>query len=347
MAQPQGALLVGSINYDDVETTIRTAVELLGTRLKRIPDGEVGARSQWIWFQGDTIGQAQGIERIGDEPIWFGSIDARLVRVSDGVDPSSIVLPPLGYASAARESYAVFRRLRDEGVIADGVRFQVSLPTPLAVVAKFLPFDQRAGFEPLYRDALFREIGDILSTIPHEDLAFQWDVAVEFQFIEAKGYAGPVTAWWNDVWAGLVARGAEQTAVIPEDVEVGFHFCYGDANEKHFTEPVDSTNLVRFSNALLAASSRRIDWLHFPVPIERDDPAYFTPLAVLELPQETELYLGLVHREDGTKGAARRAAAAAPFVARFGVATECGIGRAPAGTTEDILRTHAEVAGPW
>jgi hypothetical protein len=30
----------------------------------------------------------------------------------------------------------------------------------------------------------------------------------------------------------------------------------------------------------------------------------------------------------------------------FGVATECGIGRAPAGTTEGILRTHAEIADP-
>ncbi len=44
MTQPQGVLLVGSVNYDDAETTIRTAADLLGTRLRRIPDGEVGKR---------------------------------------------------------------------------------------------------------------------------------------------------------------------------------------------------------------------------------------------------------------------------------------------------------------
>lgn len=351
MAQPQGALLVGSVNYNDAETTIRTAAEVLGARLKRIPDGEVGKRYHWIMFQGDVLGQAEGIERVGDEPIWLGPVDARFVRVSDGVDPASIVLPALGYASAAKESYEVFRRLRDEGVIAEGVRFQVSLPTPVAVVGAFFPPDQRAAIEPVYRDALFRELEEILAAIPHEDLAIQWDTAVEFQIIEKKGYGpefgGAVTAWWDDVWAGLVARAGEQAAQVPEDVELGFHFCYGDANEQHFAQPTDAGNLARFANAVLAASPRPINWVHLPVPIERDDADYFAPLASLELPAETELYLGLVHREDGPAGAARRAAAASEFVERFGVATECGIGRAPEGTTEGILQTHAEVAQPW
>ena len=40
-------------------------------------------------------------------------------------------------------------------------------------------------------------------------------------------------------------------------------------------------------------------------------------------------------------------AAAIPFAPEFGVATECGIGRAPAGSTEGILRTHAEIAAAW
>ncbi|MCR2811291.1 MULTISPECIES: hypothetical protein [unclassified Microbacterium] len=351
MTQPQGALLVGSVNYDDAETTIRTAAEVLGPQLKRIPDGEVGKRYHWIMFQGDVLGQAEGIERVGDEPIWLGPVDARFVRVSDGIDPASIALPPLGYASAARESYAIFRRLRDEGVVAEGVRFQVSVPTPAAVVGCFFPADQRAAIEPVYRDALYREIEEIVDAIPHKDLAIQWDVAVEFQIIESKGYGpdfgGAVTAWWADVWAGLVARAGEQAAIIPEDIELGFHFCYGDANEQHFAQPADAANLVRFANAVVSASPRRIDWLHLPVPIERDDAEYFAPLASLELPEETELYLGLVHREDGTAGAQRRAAAAYEFVERFGVGTECGIGRAPAGTTEGILLTHAEVAKPW
>ena len=104
---------------------------------------------------------------------------------------------------------------------------------------------------------------------------------------------------------------------------------------------------MRFANTALAPIERPLAWLHLPVPIERDDAEYFAPLAGLALPEGTELYLGLVHREDGAEGAQRRIAAASAYVSEFGVATECGIGRAPEGTTEGILRTHQAVAAAW
>jgi hypothetical protein len=350
MAQPQGAHLVGSVNYDDAETTIRTAAHLLGGHLKRIPDGEVGPRFHWILFQPDVHAQADGIERVGDHAIPVKMLDARPVRVADGVDPATIEFPPLGYAAAALESYELFRRLREQGAVPEGVRFQVSLPTPLAVVGAFFPADERAAIEPVYRAAMYRELDEIVAAIPHDDLAIQWDNAVEFQLIEHVEYRGKaaVEPWWgDDLWGGLIARSAEQAGRVPADVEVGFHLCYGDVAEKHFVEPTDAANLVRFADELFAASPRPLTWLHLPVPIERDDDAYYAPLAALELPEGTELYLGLVHREDGIDGAARRIETARCYAPVFGVATECGIGRAPAGTTEAILRTHAEVAAAW
>jgi hypothetical protein len=94
---------------------------------------------------------------------------------------------------------------------------------------------------------------------------------------------------------------------------------------------------------LLAAAPRRIDWIHLPVPIERDDGAYFAPLAGLPLPEETALVLGLVHHEDGVDGAMRRIAAAATAVPRFGVATECGFGRGPAERTVPLLDLHRAI----
>ncbi|MGI6877974.1 hypothetical protein [Microbacterium sp. gxy059] len=345
MTQPQGALLVGSIAFDDAERTMRTAATELGGLLRRIPDGEVGPRFHWIMFQPDVLGQAEGIERVGEERIPLRMLDARPLRVADGVDPREIRFPELGYARAARESYALFRRLREEGVIAPGMRFQVSLPTPLAVVGAFFPPEQRAAIEPAYREAMSREVEEILAAVPHEDLAVQWDLAVEFQIIEEL--PGGVAAWWDGAWAGVVERAAWGVDLVPHDVEVGLHLCYGDVAEKHFVEPRDAGNLVRFANAIADAARRVPAWVHLPVPIERDDDAFFSPLADLRLPEETELYLGLVHREDGAEGAQRRIAAAQRVVPRFGVATECGIGRAPAGTTEGILRTHAEVAAPW
>src|SRR5690242_4794964 len=99
MTQPKGAHLVGSVNYDDAEKTMRTAAAALGGRLRRIPDGEVGKRFHWIMFQPDVIGQADGIERVGDQPIPFkAGIDARPLRIAEGTDAASIELPALGYA---------------------------------------------------------------------------------------------------------------------------------------------------------------------------------------------------------------------------------------------------------
>ncbi|MBC6496671.1 hypothetical protein [Microbacterium sp. 4-7] len=348
MTQPQGALLVGSVNFDDAETTMRTAAELLGPRLRRIPDGEVGKRFHWIMFQPDVLGEADGIERIGDEPIPFrAGIDARPLRIADGVDAASIQLPPLGYADAAIESYAIFSRLRDEGVVPAATRFQVSLPTTVAVVSSFFFGDDRAAIDPVYTAALRREVDSILAAIPHGDLAIQWDVASEMGIIEAAPAFGRVMdVWWEgDPFPGLVSRLEGLIDAVPADVEVGVHLCYGDVAEKHFFEPTDAANLVRYANAVIAASARPLTWLHLPVPIERDDEAYFAPLA--DLAYDGELYLGLVHREDGAEGAERRIAVAQRFAPQFGVATECGIGRAPEGTTDGILRTHSEVAAAW
>ena len=348
MTTPRGALLTGSVNYDDAEKTMRTVADILGAHVGRVPDGEVGKRFHWIMFQPDVIGQAPGIERVGEEPIPFGAgLDARPLRIADGVEAAEIDLPRLGYADAARESYALFTRLRAEGAIPTGMRFQVSLPTPVAVISSFFSGDDRIAIEPVYADALLGELEQILEEIPHEDLAIQWDVASEMGILEgASGYGAVMQGWWTGgVLEGIVARLAALVDAVPEDVEVGMHLCYGDAGEKHFVEPADTENLVRVANAVLGAVGRPLSWLHLPVPISRNDEAYFAPLA--ELADVPELYLGLVHREDGADGARARIAAAQKVLDRdFGVATECGIGRAPEGTTESILRTHAAVAAP-
>jgi len=86
------------------------------------------------------------------------------------------------------------------------------------------------------------------------------------------------------------------------------------------------------------------NWIHLPVPRERDDAAYFAPLRGLKRASGTELYLGLVHFTDGLAGARRRLAATASAVTDFGIATECGLGRRPPATIADLFRLHAAIA---
>ena len=101
---------------------------------------------------------------------------------------------------------------------------------------------------------------------------------------------------------------------MPADVPVGFHLCYGDVEEAHFVQPKDASVLAEVVRGVIARSPRPIAYVHLPVPIERDDAAYYAPLADLEVPEGTDLYLGLLHHEDGVEGALRRIDAASTAV---------------------------------
>lgn len=87
--------------------------------------------------------------------------------------------------------------------------------------------------------------------------------------------------------------------------------------------------------------SRPVDFLHLPVPRARDDAPHFEPLRGLDHAATTQLFLGVVHLTDGIDGTRRRMAAAARAVPRFGIATECGLGRRPSATVPALLQLHA------
>jgi hypothetical protein len=48
--------------------------------------------------------------------------------------------------------------------------------------------------------------------------------------------------------------------------------------------------------------ARPINLIHMPVPRDRSDDAHFAPLRALKLRPETEIYLGLIHYNDGIDG---------------------------------------------
>jgi hypothetical protein len=347
MVTVTNAHFVGSINQPDAESVFRAVAEHVGDRTKRIPDGEVGERFYWIQFQTFRLDETPGLVRVGEElPFRLrGIFDLRPFALDGTVPASDLRFPSLGYADAAIESYATFAELRESGAISAGVRFQVSIPTPVGVVGAFIVPADREAVETAYESALFAEVDRIAEAIPHEDLAIQWDAAVEFGILEGAEIGGvPVNAGWEgDLLSGVIERALRQIAAVPGDVQVGFHLCYGDIEEQHFIQPRDAGTLASVIRGIVAASPRTVTWFHLPVPIERDDAAYFAPLADLDLPEDTEIHLGLLHHEDGVEGAERRIAAAASVLDRFGVGTECGFGRGPAQRTEPLLELHAAV----
>jgi hypothetical protein len=342
-SRPVGVLLVGSVPLGDSEAVFRAAGSNLGKHVRRIPDGETGVRTIWIAWQHKVFENHPDFELEPPPPGQYAPLPR--FRLREGVDGTRLEFPPLGYAEAAKSSYAVFRRLKDEGAVPADVRFQVSLPTPLAPVSQFVAHKDKEVVEPAYEAAMTAELGEIQRAIPHDDLAIQWDIAVEMGIWEDLGGAF-FESWFDDPKGGMVERIARMAAAVADDVEMGIHLCYGDFGHEHFMQPADAGNLVDVANAISAAVTRPIAWLHLPVPRDRADAGYMAPLARLKLHPETQLYLGLVHATDGVEGARSRIAAAQQVVGRFGVATECGFGRRPPESIEPLMRLHAEVAAP-
>jgi hypothetical protein len=331
-------LIVGSVPLESSSAVMEAVAGSLGGLVKRIPDGEVGNRTHWIMYQQDVVKSAKGLVPGSSREIAPGYV-MTLHKVPSGGKSADVEFGPLGYSAAALRSYEDFKRLRAQGKIPDGVRFQVSLPTSFAVGMMFIEPDSVALVWPRYEARLNQEVTEILRAIPHKDLAIQWDVCVEIVIVlENPEMQKNIPA---EQLAASIARLSQQ---IPADVEVGIHLCYGDPGHKHMVDPKDTAIMVEFTNTLVTAVKRHLTWVHMPVPRDRDDAAYFAPLKNLKLAPGTELYLGLVHITDGLDGALRRIATARNVVTEFGIATECGFGRRPSETIPALLQLHRRVA---
>ncbi|MGI9357545.1 MAG: hypothetical protein ACR2PF_20600 [Rhizobiaceae bacterium] len=188
------------------------------------------------------------------------------------------------------------------------------------------------------QNCLLTETGKIIEAILTEDLAIQWDVAIEFAVLE-----GLFPVWFEEPFRKISSQLVELAELVPSAAEVGFHFCYGDSGNKHFKEPEDMGLLVNLANQLCREAERRTDWIHLPVPIARNDADYFRPLRELDRDNLEHLYLGLFHEQDGVEGANKRMAAANSFATDYGLATECGLGRRKPEIIQDLLELHASI----
>jgi hypothetical protein len=344
-AQGQGqgdVLLVGSVPLESACEVFTTCATALGSHLETIPDGEVGPRKTWIQCQALLVfNDHPDIETVARPNTPDGLAPAYednwAFRLKPGLE--TIDFPDLHYARWAIESYAIFRELRDRGEIPAGVRFQISLPTPLGGFATFFPAPRdRKLVSPAYEAAMLREVAEICGRIPPGDLAIQWDVCIEILEIVTGASALP-----GDPFARAAAQFDRISRAIPPGAGLGFHFCYGDLAHRHLVEPDTLALSVRMANLAIANSGRRVDWVHLPVPIARNDDAYFAPLRDLGR-TDAKVFLGLVHLQDGVAGSIARAQTARRHLTHFGIATECGLGRRQPETLAEVLRIHREVA---
>jgi hypothetical protein len=335
-------LLVGSVPAKDAEAAMSVCARKLGALARRYPDGETGERINWIRWQRHVYDRNPAMELVdanGKIPGVKDSLARPFFRLRKGVDPKTNRFDALGFAAHAERSYRVFHRLRAQGLLSDHARFQVAIPTVMAILSGFVVLEDRAAVEPALEAAMKRDVETLVDLIPHENLAIQWDVAVEL-----IGFDGGMALHFDHMLENSVARICRQVDYAPVGVEVGIHLCYGDPGHKHVIEPADSATCVAFSNAIIAAASRRIDWMHIPIPRGWMDGRFYEPLSRLKLSNATELYLGLVHLTDGIEGTRARIDLARRYVGEFGVSTECGFGRRDPETIGAVLDLHKQAA---
>jgi hypothetical protein len=338
------AHLVGSVPLADCEQVFRRVADVLGPYVRRIPDGETGTRWRWVAFQRDMLLAHPSMELDPDVPPfrfiqWDGTLvrEIPLIRFKAGVDEGAVEFDT-GYDRAALESFETFEALRAQGVIPRHVRFQVSLPTPMAPGWLYLSPQSREAFMRAYERSLLGALARITAAIPPPDLAIQWDVCQE------------VLAWENYYEPGPVDFRTETLDVlakigdaVPGAIDLGYHLCYGSPADEHMVQPKDSGIMVEMVNAVSARVRRPIDFFHLPVPKGRTDDGYFAPLASLKLRPETELYLVLIHHNDAA-GDAARLAAARRYARVDGIGTECGMARGDPARLPALLAAHVRAA---
>jgi hypothetical protein len=337
-------LLVGSLPADSTETALRSGAEFFGDLVFALPDGETGPRGGWVSYERERLVRPNpGIVVLQETESPTGLPRHAYETPVFGIRPGVTELhwdswPRVDDAIA---SYETFTALRKEGVIPEHLRYQIGLPFPSSALNAF-----KANFaedypvaERAFEDLVARELRRLTAAIPPSDLAIQWDMAYETQDLEG------VLAWTSEgAWERFAGPVTRLTRLIPEEVLVGYHLCYGTFPEWPMYEARDMALLVRMANFAVANSGRPVDWLHLAGPryLRSEDRGFFRPLVDLE-PGNARVFLGIVLPIDGIAGLRRRVATASRYISDFGVAMYCGFGRQPGKDGTETMREHAHV----
>jgi len=315
-------LLVGSLPGDSAEWALRAAAGVFGDLVFALPDGETGPRRAWVGYERERL--------VRPNP---GVVVVQETESPTGIPRHAYETPVFGLGPGVTElqwdswpriddaiaGYQVFSALRADGVIPSQLRFQVGLPFPSSALN---------GFK-----------ADFAADYPVAERAFEDLVAYETQDLEG------VLAWTSEgAWERFAGPVTRLTRLIPEDVLVGYHLCYGTFPEWPMYEARDMGLLVRMANFAVANSGRRVDWVHLAGPryLRSEDRSFFRPLVDLE-PGDARVFLGIVLPIDGVAGLRRRQATASRYLADFGVAMYCGFGRQPGADGTKTMREHARV----
>ncbi len=317
--------LVGSLPGVDAQSAMESVLRRGGGRLRTLPDGETGRRSEWI---------ADFLRGLSDHPdlrtVHAGDVSSydRLprYRVRSGHRLLGASMD-LGVASAFSESYPVFRALRDRFALPD-LRFQVGVAGDLDLAFFSLGPAEGLHHRRSFTEAVVRELRAVRS-VAGDDVVFQLELPAESVLVsQMPGRAGRTGATW-------LARGVRALVQnLPAGSRFGVHLCLGDLGHRALVDPDDTAPLVTLANAIGRAwpDGRSLEYLHLPLAAGEQPPAlapsFYAPLRGIRLPESTSLVAGFVHEDLDTDDHARVLDLVERAVGRrVDVAAACGLGR--------------------
>ena len=225
-------------------------------------------------------------------------------------------------ATAAVDDFRHVWQAKLEGRLPPDARFVVALPTPYSLIASGAVGE---GYSPSLLQSLEREaaaqVATLTATVPPTELAVQWDVCAETRVWESRGrdLGAP-----RDLPERLLRSFVALSDAVPAEAQIGWHFCNRDARGQPSGDAHDSAQVTRLAGAIIASTDREPAFVHVPVPADRHDADYYSPLANLGLWPSMDVYLGLVHEGDDVEAAWRRLYAATCVLGRVGIAPACG-----------------------
>ncbi len=241
--------LVGSVPLPDARAVFSTVSAALGPHLKSIPDGETGERLDWITWLEPVFARHPAFEPSGETFQLHGALSGR--TSATGLKPARRSRRALRQHLLRGQRHQILRGVR--GIEAPG-RYPGAGEIPgRSGPGAFGDLALRAGgpapaVDTLFNDAVLREIDKIAAAIPHDQLAIQFDIAsavfARLERNQPSSY-GNTKAEMQETFAGIVMRLANH---VPADIDLMFHFCYGDAGHKHVVEPTDMGDMVEFAN---------------------------------------------------------------------------------------------------
>ncbi len=343
------ALLVGSLPFDDEAQAMAVAMDVVGPALAALPDGEIGERtperpkgdrSAWVQTitdrcEADTA--TWKVTRPGKRNADGFSVDyGSGTRLTPKVKRSQLAGHlDLGWSSFARQSYPLFKEAA-AAAGRDDLKFQVGLPTAMGMTFAMMSPRDAIRYGGAFTERLATEANEILD-FTEGDVQFQLEVPGEL----AMAYRLPKAAVAMSTRSvlDLVKR-------IRPEAPFGIHLCLGDLNNEALIHAPSLDKMVNFTNHLLAKwpATHELNYVHVPLAEAKEppplDPAWYQPLAEMQVPADVDFVAGFVH-DKRTIAEHRQILEILDKVrgGRVDVASSCGLGRRDTETARSMMET--------